>query len=229
MPISINFLAEQQAQEELRRKDPVKRGYLVGAIVVGVMLSLYLFLQLKLWSAHSEVSIYDNKFKSIESRYRQAQTNKVQLDDAQLRLAAVEAFSRERTLWANALNSLQFAALENVPLMEFRMQQQWSLSAAVPMKTNANGTMASPAKPARSREISSLVLAAKDYGSRSSGGGEPGNQIDTYQSRLQNQPYFKTNVSAIRMKGRSQAQDEPGTKKRFVDFELECLFPEKER
>jgi len=38
MPIHINLLAEAQAAEELRRRDPVKRGIFLGASLVVLML-----------------------------------------------------------------------------------------------------------------------------------------------------------------------------------------------
>jgi len=39
MPIRINLLAESQALEEMRRRDPVKRAIWVGVLVVSLLLA----------------------------------------------------------------------------------------------------------------------------------------------------------------------------------------------
>ena len=45
MPIRLNLLAEAQAAEELRRKDPVKRAILAGVGFVIAMVAVSLFIQ----------------------------------------------------------------------------------------------------------------------------------------------------------------------------------------
>ena len=37
MPIRINLLAESLAEEDLRRRDPVKRAIIIGALLVAVI------------------------------------------------------------------------------------------------------------------------------------------------------------------------------------------------
>lgn len=39
MPIRLNLLAEAQAMEEMRRRDPVKRAIWVGSLLVAVALA----------------------------------------------------------------------------------------------------------------------------------------------------------------------------------------------
>ena len=39
MPIRINLLAEMQALEDQRRRDPVKRVFLTGIVLVSMMLA----------------------------------------------------------------------------------------------------------------------------------------------------------------------------------------------
>lgn len=48
MPIRINLLAEAQAAEEMRRKDPVKRSIWIGGFIVFLTLLAALTLQLKI-------------------------------------------------------------------------------------------------------------------------------------------------------------------------------------
>ena len=56
MPIRINLLAEAQAAEEMRRKDPVKRAVWIGGFAVFVVLLCAATLQFKIIVAKSEVS-----------------------------------------------------------------------------------------------------------------------------------------------------------------------------
>ena len=55
MPIRINLLAEAHAAEELRRKDPVKRGIYGAVVVVSCVLIWALTLQLKIMAAKHEL------------------------------------------------------------------------------------------------------------------------------------------------------------------------------
>ena len=57
MAIHINLLAESQALEEMRRRDPVKRAIWVGAIVGALVLAWSGYLQVKLMAATSEATM----------------------------------------------------------------------------------------------------------------------------------------------------------------------------
>ena len=66
MPIRINLLAEQQAADELRRRDPVKRATWAGGFLVGVLTVWSGYLQVKLMAATSEVNRYESEWKKLE-------------------------------------------------------------------------------------------------------------------------------------------------------------------
>jgi len=68
MPIRINFLAEQQAQEEERRRDPVKRAAWVAAAWVGLLLVWGGYLQAKLWAINGDRESHEAKFEQIKAR-----------------------------------------------------------------------------------------------------------------------------------------------------------------
>ena len=69
MPIRLNLLAEQQAAEDLRRRDPVKRAIWVAGLIVGVMVIWSGRLQIKLMGAMSEVNRYESEWKKLEPEY----------------------------------------------------------------------------------------------------------------------------------------------------------------
>ena len=225
MPIRINFLAEQLAQEDQRRRDPVKRGYLLGVLLVGGVVFVFVFLQLKLWRMREEVALFDSKFKSIEQRYNQAVANQGRLKASNLRLASLDALARERLLLGGVLDAMQYVTLPQVALTEMRVNFNYKLLEPVKGATNAAGVVSS-ALPARVAESITMTLDARDAGAP---GGEPGGLIDAYREKLQAQTYFKSNLPTVRMAGRSPLAIDAATGEKFVAFKLECGFTPKER
>lgn len=224
MPIRINFLAEQQAQEEERRRDPVKRAAWVAAALIGVLLLWGGYLQVQLWGVNGSRRSHESKFEQIKARYNHAQTNLATVQGAQRRLNALNELAAERMLWANCLDALQFAALNGVRLTQLRGIQTYSITASTPPQTNNAGAILSPGKPGVSRERTVIALEATDSGER------PGEQITAFQDTLRNHPFFKANLGEVRLIGRSPVQtDLAWGPKPFVRFEIECVFAERER
>ena len=56
MPIRLNLLAEAQAAEEARRRDPVKRAILAAAFLVAIMLAWSSWLQGRAMLASNQLS-----------------------------------------------------------------------------------------------------------------------------------------------------------------------------
>jgi hypothetical protein len=74
MPIRINLLAEAQAAEELRRRDPVKRVIFCGALMVALMVVWSSSLKLRAMLANkevmdrqTEVEVRTNEFQRVQS------------------------------------------------------------------------------------------------------------------------------------------------------------------
>jgi len=70
MPIRINLLAEAQAAEEMRRKDPVKRAIWIGGFVVFLTLLAALTLQLKISRIRSDIARRDLSQRAGRSSQR---------------------------------------------------------------------------------------------------------------------------------------------------------------
>jgi hypothetical protein len=114
MPIRINLLAEQQAAEEARRRDPVKRAIWAGGAVVGLMLLWVIYLQLKISGARSELAAQENNWKNVERTYLQVSNSFRETGTIRKRLASLQSYSTNRFLWAHPLNALQYVADEKV-------------------------------------------------------------------------------------------------------------------
>ena len=224
MPIRINFLAEQQAQEEERRRDPVKRAVWMAAAWIGLLLLWGGYLQVQLWGVNGHRRSHEAKFDQVKARYNHAQTNLAAVQGSQRRLKALHELATERLLWANCLDALQFSTLNGVQLTQLRGAQTYSITPSTPPKTNSTGAIQASGQPAVSRERIVIALEATDSGER------PGEQIAAFQDTLRNHPFFKANLGEVRLIGRSPVQTDAALGSRpFVKFELECVFAERER
>src|SRR5436189_254317 len=104
MPIRINLLAEAQAAEESRRKDPVKRVALAAISLILVVVLWASMLQLKILSAKSDLDSVEIKWKSIEKNYQEAVDFQRRGIEAEQKLSALRQMTTNRFLWATVLN-----------------------------------------------------------------------------------------------------------------------------
>src|SRR5215467_11911859 len=107
MPIRLNLLAEAQAAEDMRRRDPVKRAGWIAALLICLMLAWSSSLQMKAMILSNQVSHAESAMGSFTNEYRQVLTTQHKIDDVNFKLAKLQALSTNRFLQANALNALQ--------------------------------------------------------------------------------------------------------------------------
>jgi hypothetical protein len=114
MPIRINLLAEAQAAEELRRKDPVKRGIWVGGFLVCVVLLWIAKLQLDISFEHHDYNAVETDWKGKMTKYSTVTNEQSRIAEVERKLAALDTLSTNRFLWAPVLNALQKTMVDNV-------------------------------------------------------------------------------------------------------------------
>lgn len=221
MPIRINFLAEHQAAEEAKRRDPVKRVQAAAVCLVLLLVAWAAFLQIRLMSANAEVNEVASRYKQIEAQYALVRTNYSIATDAIGKLASLEQLSTNRFLWAPPLSAMQFVMVENVELSALRARHNYSVTEATPAVTNSTGTIR--AKPASARERVILSIEARDYSPT------PGDHIRLFQDAIANHAYFKSSLQKVEMTGRSPVQTSPVDGRSFVLFMIECQYPEQVR
>jgi hypothetical protein len=222
MPIRINFLAEQHAAEDLKRRDPVKRVVWIAGGLVGVLVLWSAYLQARVMSASMEANTVEAQFKQIQAQYSLIRTNHAVASEAQHKLASLEQLATNRFLWATPLHALQYAMVDHVEITGIRGRQTYTIAEATPSVTNSTGVVRG--KPASSRQRVAMTIDARDYSMN------PVENIQRFQESLTNQPYFMTNLSKAEMTGRSPTQTEPGAPSRpFVTFTIECQYPEQVR
>jgi len=223
MPIHINLLAEAQAIEDLRRRDPVKRAIWVGAGLVIVVLAFSSSLQLKAVMANHELHVVAKQLGTRTNEFQQVLLNQRKLADINRKLSMLQQMATNRMLHGTLLNALQRTALDEVQLTRLRTELSYIYNEEIKAKTNANDHVI-PGRPASVTEKVVVVLEAKDSGAN------PGDQVNRFKQAVNQSPYFKDALgkNEVRLANLSPPQTGPDGKP-FVLFTLECRYPEKTR
>jgi hypothetical protein len=222
MPIRINLLAEAQALEEMRRRDPVKRAIWVSVFLVILVFAWSSSLQLKMLISKGELSRVQAQLNTHTNEYQHVLVNQQKLADIQNRLVALQQLATNRVLHGNVLNALQQTYVPEIELTRIRTEIAHSFNEAVKPKTNANKSV-TPGKPATVTERIVLTLDARDISA--------GDQVNKYKQAVAEFPYFQQYFESpndVRLASLSPPQPNPQGKS-FVSFTVECRYPEKTR
>jgi len=225
MPIRLNLLAEAQAAEEMRRRDPVKRGIWVGVLIVVVMLVWSSSLQFQAMLAHSELGRLDGQIQSHTNTYQAVLDNQNKTAEMKRKLSALRLLSASRLLNGNLLNALQQTTVDDVQLLRLRVEQLYTPVEGTKARTNDSGGII-PAKPPTATEKIVLTLEGMDSSTN------PGDQLNRYKDALGTNLYVRqmlARTNGINLKSLAPPQISPLTGKRGVLFALECRYPEKTR
>jgi len=207
MPIHVNLLAEAQAAEEMRRRDPVKLAVYVGALLVVLFLVWSSSLQVKSVIAKKDLSRLQTQIALQTNKFNEVLLSNKSIEEAQSKLQALQKLSASRFLQGILLNALQKVAVDNVQLVRVRLSQSF-----VPSDKNI-------------LEKTVLILDARDFSAN------PGDQMNKFKEAIANQPYFKSALSitnSVQLAAISQVQTD-GSGKPYEQFTLNCNFPDQIR
>lgn len=211
MPIRINLLAEAQAAEDLRRRDPVKRVVVGGVLVLAAMAVWSSTVQLKVMLANRELGQAQFQMDSHKTDYDSAVTNNAKIEAIQMKMAALEKMANCRMLQGNLLNALQKVNVDNVQLTGIRVDQSYVSVGGPKVKTAVT-------------EKILVTLHARDSSSN------PGDQVGKFMQAVAKQPYFEEMLSktngVLLTDESSPQQDQKGN---YVLFTVECQFPDQKR
>jgi len=225
MPIRLNLLAEAQAAEELRRRDPVKRAIWVGALILVVMLVWSSSLQLQAILASSELSRLEGQINSHTNAYKVVLDDQNKTAEIQQKLDALRRLSASRMLNGTLLNALQQTTVADVQLIRLRLDQIYTRVEGTKSRTNDSNVVI-PAKPPTATEKTLLTLEGIDSSPN------PGDQLNRYKDALAANSYLKqvlVQTNAVNLKSLAPPGISPLTGKQSVLFALECRYPEKTR
>ncbi len=214
MPIHLNLLAETQAADELRRRDPVKRIIFAAMLVVVVIFVWWSWLQLRVMVANASLSRVEAAIQSHTNAYQVVLVNEKKIAETKANLAALQKLANNRFLQGNLLNALQSGTLPGVQLVKLVVSQTY---AAVPSaNTQTNGHIT---------EKIVVTLDAEDFS------GDPGGEVNKFKDVLGQEPYFKTQLGKtndVRLINLSAPQVDPSGKPSVL-FTLQCTYPDRTR
>ena len=213
MSIRINLLAELHAEEELRRRDPVKRAIFIGVFLVALSLVWFssAWLETKM-SQQAKIQL-DDQIQSHTNDFGRVQLDLKKIADGQRRLVALQQLNTNRFLEGNLLNALQKIYIPNVQLTHLKLDQSYVIKDG-----------ATAGHPGSSTEKITLTLEAKDSSAN------PGDQVNRYKDLLAHQVYFSSKLQTNGVKLLMLAAPQIGQNgKPYVAFTLECRYLDKSR
>jgi hypothetical protein len=222
MPLRINLLAEVQAAEDMRRRDPVKRAILAGVLLV---LGVGLWCaqkQTQLMVAKAELARMSATWGNEEKNFQQVNEMLRNVGDLEKRLHALVRASTNRFLMGSMLHELQFVAPADIHFTRLRTEQGYLVTPAEPPKKE--GTKMVAGKRASSRESMRVVIDAKDYAPLET------QNYNAFKMALSTNDLFAArlkDVGGFKLSTLSQpVPDATKGGRTFVSFSLEASFPE---
>lgn len=228
MPIRLNLLSEAQAAEDMRRRDPVKRAILVGAILISLMLAWSSSLQFKAMLAANEVGRIEGQMNSNSNSYKGVLDNLKKKEELEGKILALCQLSTNRFLQGNLLNALQQTNADDVQLLHLKLDQSYAVVEPTKPRTNENNRVI-PGKAGSSTEKIVLMLDGFDASPN------PGDQVSTYKRAVASIPYFRSllgKTNDVNLKNLSPPELMPisgAVGKPCVLFTLECRMQDKVR
>ncbi|MGA2852954.1 MAG: hypothetical protein ABSE90_02315 [Verrucomicrobiota bacterium] len=211
MPIHINLLAEAQAAEELRRRDPVKRAIFIGLSLAAVALMWLGMVEVNSFLARELFARVQAEINATTNAYQHVKSDQTSIGEIKAKLAALQKLQAARFLQGNLLNALQCATVSGVQLTRLRVEQSY---------ISKEGTAS-----AAVREKIMLYLDARDFSAN------PGDQVNKFREAIPQQDYFKAmldKTNGVKLANPPSAP-QMGAGKPYVTFTLNCLYPEVSR
>jgi hypothetical protein len=224
MPIRLNLLAEAQAAEDARRRDPVKRAIWAGVIITAAMLAWSSSLLFKTMLANGDLSRVEGQLTAHTNEYQMVLAHEQKGAEIRRRVSALKQLAASRLLNGTLLDALQHTTVPDVQLVRVRVDQNYSLTDEVKPRTEGGKTV--PGKPASVTEKVVLTLDGDDSSPN------PGDQVTKLKEVLACNAYFKNTLAAtnpITLKSLSSPQLAPVTGLPCVQFSLQCRYADQSR
>jgi hypothetical protein len=224
MPIRLNLLAEAQAIEDMRRRDPVKRVVWMAGLMVGAMLVWASSLQVLAMIANKDIGQVQALIAKKATAYKVVTDNRQRTLDANAKLAALNALATNRFLNGTLLHALQQTTVDELQLTQLKVEQIYVPVEAI--KARTNGSKVTPGSPGSVTEKINLTFNGSDTSA------SPGDQVTKFKEALAASTYFRDHLAAanqVNLKNLSAPQISPESGRAMVNFVLECRYPEKKR
>lgn len=224
MPIRINLLAEAKLEEEMRRRDPVKRAIWAGVFLVVLVLLWSGYLQFRIFTARGQVTAIEDQLGVQSKQHAEISQKSHELADINHKLIDLQRISTNRFLWAPVLDALSQSVVTDVQMIALRGDQTYVITDEVKAKTNEMGKIIVFPKPGGVTERIDLQFDARDASPT------PGDQVGKYKEALASSDFFKSNLgkaNEITLRNISTPALDAESGKTVVMFYLDCRLPDK--
>ena len=221
MPIRINLMAEAQALQEARRRDPVKLGLWIAGFFVAVTLLWIAKVQMDIYFASGQLTRLNADWKSSEGKYNDVTNQEARIAMVEAKIEALDHLKTNRFLWGPVLDSLQQTVVDQIQVT--RVWGQQSFEHEAPKSFGSGATMKTVPGKANFEKVK-LSITGKDYSPTTEG-------YKKYEDALNHFDYF-----AKRMAGHDgfiiegapgpQVPDGPGSPKMYRIFTLTNQLPD---
>ena len=223
MPIRLNLLAEAQANEDMRRRDPAKRVIWAAVLLILSMLVWSSSLLLKGVLAKKDLSTLQTQMNSRTNQYKDILDNQKKVTDSKMKLGALHQLATNRFLNGTLLNALQQTTIDDVHLVHVRVEQIYVPMEETKSRTNASKVVATKASNVMEKII--VTLEGKDES-------PSGDQYEKLKDALASNPYFQAalgTTNGVTLKSFLPAAASPDRGKNFAQFTFECRYAERTR
>jgi hypothetical protein len=182
------------------------------------------WLAFRTMRAHTKLSAVERGIGSRTNEFQQVLDHQGKSIEVETKLAALHQLATNRFLNGTMLNALQQTTTENVQLLRLKMEQSYVVTEEVKKKTTESGRTI-PGRPATITEKLALILEARDTAPN------PGDEVNRFKEKIASHPYFQNalgRTNEVRLTTLSPPQSQPDGRP-FVQFTLECRYPEKTR
>jgi len=214
--IPLNLLAEEQEAAELRRRDPVRRGFWVAIAAVVVMLFWACGLGWKLWGASRQLANHEARLKTMKDEAKESLAITSRAGEMERTLGALERLGTNRFLFTT-LPEIQFHRLK----IDQTIVSPPPSRAVKPVKPGVRptGTNAPPA----TIERTVLSIQAKNYGDAQA--------VERLIEIIATSSFFSNVLrhdQPVLLKDLQPQQVDPiDPNKSFVFFTTDCIFSER--
>ncbi|MGA2543625.1 MAG: hypothetical protein ABSG78_18915 [Verrucomicrobiota bacterium] len=221
MPIRINLMAEAQAAEEARRRNPVKLGIWIAGFCVALVGLWIAKVQMDIYFAKMDLNSLNAQWKAAEEKYNSVTNEEARIAVIQGKIAALDHLQTNRFLWGPVLNALQQTVVDPIQVTHI-----WGLQTyeAEPNKSIGAGATMKTIPGMANFEKVKLFIAGKDYSPAAEG-------YKKYEDTLNHYDFF-----AKIMGGRDgftidgapgpKFPDAPGSAREFRVFTLTNQLPD---
>lgn len=219
--LHIDFLAEKHELALRRRRDPVRWGGRIAAVLIVSLLVWAGALGVKWLRAEISKGNAEKALSTVQKRAIKVQVLSKRIGEIDRALRLLTRHATNRFLCAVPLGEIPASVVDDIQMVQIKLEEGITVTQGV--KENRVGEKVIPAKPAHVTQRYILTLQAKDHG-------EPP-ATDRFIEALTQVPYFKTNLIAsrpVRLKERGAEQVDPNdTSKTFILLTVECTYPDK--